>query len=140
YKVGDVLMAQGKLDEALKANRDSLSIVEQLAAADPSNAQWQNSLRILIGQIGEISYRFVLAGKFARGLAAADQAIAIMPDELWLHANRAHALMFIGRIKEARALYLKYRGLKNVQGDKLWDAAIIDDFAEMREAGRMHAL
>ena len=34
-KVGNVLVAQGKLDEALKAYRDSLAIVERLAAADP---------------------------------------------------------------------------------------------------------
>ena len=31
-KVGDVLVAQGKLDEALKAYRDSLAIRERLAA------------------------------------------------------------------------------------------------------------
>ena len=36
-KIGDVLLAQGKLDEALKAYRDSLAIRERLAAADPSN-------------------------------------------------------------------------------------------------------
>jgi tetratricopeptide (TPR) repeat protein len=35
-KVGDVLKAQGKLDEALKAYRDSLAIAERLAAADRS--------------------------------------------------------------------------------------------------------
>src|SRR6516162_9839523 len=35
--VGDVLRAQGKLAEALKAYRDSVAINERLAAADPSN-------------------------------------------------------------------------------------------------------
>jgi hypothetical protein len=32
-KVGDVLVAQGKLDEALKSYRDSLAIAERLAAS-----------------------------------------------------------------------------------------------------------
>ncbi len=34
-KVGDVLVRQGKLDEAVKAYRDSLAIREQLAAVSP---------------------------------------------------------------------------------------------------------
>jgi hypothetical protein len=44
-KVGDVLKAQGKLDEALKAYRDSLAIRERLAAADRSNATQSVSRR-----------------------------------------------------------------------------------------------
>ena len=39
-------MAQGNLDEALKAHRDSLAIRERLAAADPSNTEWQRDLAI----------------------------------------------------------------------------------------------
>ena len=35
--VGDVLVAQGKLDEALKSYRDSLAIAERLAAFDRRN-------------------------------------------------------------------------------------------------------
>jgi predicted negative regulator of RcsB-dependent stress response len=40
-KVGDVLVAQGKLDEALKIYRDGLAITERLATLDRSNTQWQ---------------------------------------------------------------------------------------------------
>ena len=39
-------MAQGKLDEALKAHRDSLAIAERLAAANRSNTDWQRDLAI----------------------------------------------------------------------------------------------
>jgi predicted negative regulator of RcsB-dependent stress response len=38
-KVGDVLVAQGKLEEALKAYHDGLAIRERLAAADRSNTK-----------------------------------------------------------------------------------------------------
>jgi hypothetical protein len=44
-KVGDVLVAQGKLDEALKAYRDGLAIRERLAAADRSNNRWQRAAK-----------------------------------------------------------------------------------------------
>ena len=44
------------------------------------------------------------------------------------------------RTDEARALYLKYLGTKNVQGDKSWEAVILEDFAELSKAGLMHPL
>ena len=109
-KVGNVLVAQGKLDEALKAYRDGLAIAERLAAADRSNTQWQRDLQFSIGRIGGIAYNFVLARNFVEALEAADQAISLAPEKIWLYTNRAHALMFLDRVDEARALYLKYRG------------------------------
>ena len=40
-KVGDVLVAQGNLPEALKSYQGSLAIRDRLAKADPNNAGWQ---------------------------------------------------------------------------------------------------
>jgi hypothetical protein len=69
-KVGDVLVAQGKLDEAVKACRNSLAIRERLAALDRSNSGWQRNLRYTIGRIGSLAYRFVLAhGRFTHLLS-----------------------------------------------------------------------
>ena len=45
-KLGDVLVAQGQLADALTAYRASLAICERLAAADPSNAGWQRDLSV----------------------------------------------------------------------------------------------
>jgi hypothetical protein len=47
-------VAQGKLDEALKAYRDSLAIAERLAAADRSNTQWQRDLYVSNGKVGDV--------------------------------------------------------------------------------------
>jgi len=49
-----VLSAQGNPPEALKAYRDSLTIRERLAAADPSNARWQRELAVLYGNVGVV--------------------------------------------------------------------------------------
>jgi tetratricopeptide (TPR) repeat protein len=138
--VGDVLAAQSKLDEALKAYRDGLAIRERLAAADRSNTRWQNDLQINAEKIGGLAYLFVLARDFARAREAADQAISLAPSKIWLYTNRAHALMFLSHVDEARALYLQYRGEKNVQGDKSWEMVILEDFAELRKAGLTHPL
>ncbi len=82
-----------------------------------------------------MAYKFVLARDFRDALIAVDQAIAIAPDKIWLHANRAHALMFLDRSDEARALYLRYLGQQNVEDGKPWKAVIAADFAEFRQAG-----
>jgi tetratricopeptide (TPR) repeat protein len=139
-RIGDVLKAQGKLDEALRAYRDSLAIIEGLAAASPSNAQWQRDLQFSVGRVGGIAYNFILARSFATALEAADQAISLAPEKVWLYTNRAHALMFLDRVDEARSLYLKYRGQQKVSGDQSWEAAILEDFAEFRKAGLIHPL
>ena len=43
--------------------------------------------------------------------------------------------MFLGRVEEARALYLKYRGRKDVLDGESWEAVTIGDFATLRKAG-----
>jgi len=139
-RVGDVLVAQGKLEEALKAYRDSLAIAERLAAADRSNPQWQRDLSISYDRVGVLAYGFVLARDFARALEVVDQTISLAPNNLWLYATRAHALMFLGRVDEARSLYLQYRAEKNVQRGKSWETVVLGDFNKLRQIGLTHPL
>jgi tetratricopeptide (TPR) repeat protein len=139
-KVGDVQEAQGNLAEALQSFRDSLAIAERLAKADRSNARFQSDLQYTVSRIGGLAYRLVLTRDFAKALEAADAAIALAPTEVWLHTIRAHALMFLGRVDEARTLYMKYRDEKNVQDGKSWPTVILEDFAELRQAGQKHPL
>jgi hypothetical protein len=54
--------------------------------------------------------------------------------------DRAHALMFLDLVDEARALYLKYRGQQNVFGNKSWETGILEGFAELQKAGLTHPL
>ena len=53
-KVGDVLMAQGNLAEALKSYRDGLVVADRLAKANPGNADWQRDLAICQGRVGVV--------------------------------------------------------------------------------------
>jgi len=138
-KVGDVLVTQGKLPEALKSFRDGLAIREALVAKDATNANWRNDLQLSIERIGGLAYALVLARDFKDALEAADQAISLTPDEIWLYTNKAHALMFLGRVDEARTIYVRYHGEMNVEG-KSWDTAIHDDFVELRKAGLTNPL
>ena len=133
-KVADVLTTQGRLDDALKAYQSALAIRVRLVAADRSNTQWQRDFLTSVGRINNIAYRFLLARNFEMALASADQAVSLLPGVISLHANRAHALMFLGRIEEARALYLRYRSQKGGQGEKSWQAIVLEGFAGLHQA------
>ena len=134
-KIGDVQMAQGDLAAALRSYRESLERMQRLVSLDRSNKQWREDLDLVVARIGGEAFAFVLASDFATALEAADQAIALAPDEIWFRINRAHALMFLGRVEAARALYLKYRGRKDVLDGESWEAVTIGDFATLRKAG-----
>jgi tetratricopeptide (TPR) repeat protein len=123
----------------LTAYQTGLAIARRLISLNPSNASWQRDMQFTISKMGELSYRLVLVGEFAKALEAVDQTISNAPDKIWLYANRAHALMFLDRAEEARALYLQYRGEQDVLG-KPWNAVILEDFAELRKAGLIHPL
>ena len=132
-KIGETLIALGKRDEALASYHRGHVIIKMLVARDASNADWLNDF-------GGLAYDFLLARDFAAALEAAEQTIAVAPELIFIYGNRAHALMFLGRVDEARALYLKYRGTKNVQDDKSWETVTLQDFAELRKAGLKHPL
>ena len=69
-----MLVDQGKLDEALKAYRDSLAIAERLAAADRSNTQWQRDLSVSYNNVGDV---LVKQGKLDEALKAYRDGLAI---------------------------------------------------------------
>jgi hypothetical protein len=48
--------------------------------------------------------------------------------------------MFLGRVDEARALYLRYRDEQQVRVDRSWKAVVVRAFAEMHAAGLVHPL
>jgi hypothetical protein len=137
--IGDVLVKQDRLNEALASYREGLAIRQALAEKNKTNAGAQTDLRKSTDRVGSIAYEFDRGGAFSNGLAAADLAISFAPNETWLYTNRAHALMFLGRVDEARAIYLQHRGEK-IEDDRKWETAILADFAELRRKGHVHPL
>jgi tetratricopeptide (TPR) repeat protein len=64
-KVGGVLEAQGKLQEALDSYQQSLNIRRTLAEQDKSNAGWQRDLSVSLEKVGEV---LVAQGKLDEAL------------------------------------------------------------------------
>lgn len=134
--IGDVVLRTGDAAAALKTYQESLAIFRKLAAQDPGNTQAQDEF---VNSLGITSYAALFVRNYQLALTLADEAIAHQPSSIWLYANRAHALMMLGRADEARDLYMKYHGQIAPEG-KTWDKAVVDDFIALRKAGVIHPL
>lgn len=125
---------------ARKDYNNTFSLQNELAAAviaaetTANGRPGSNSANAL----GTLAFYAVLAREPTMALEAADKALALTPDTLWIEANRASALMLLGQTEKALTLYLAHRG-KTIPGDeKAWEAVILADFATLREAGITH--
>jgi TPR repeat protein len=91
-------------------------------------------------QLNQVIWYALFAKEFTKALTVADRSHALFPDNLLIETNRAHALMFMERREEAKALYLARKGQPmSEQDNRLWEDVIINDFAELRsKAGLTH--
>jgi predicted Zn-dependent protease len=92
-------------------------------------------------ELYNVAWYALFAQEFTKALTAADRVHALLPDDREFKINRAHALMFLERAKEAKALYLTHKGKPVSEHDaRLWEHAIAEDFAEFRKAGLVHPM
>jgi PQQ-dependent catabolism-associated CXXCW motif protein len=140
YGRGAAKRDNGDLNGALADYRAGAAIAQPLLQGEATKAQAQRDIQRGAESIGGIAYRLLLKGDFGTALGAADDSTRLAPGLIWLYTNRAHALMFLGRTEQARALYLQYRGTPNVQDGKSWNAAVLGDFADLRKSGLTNPL
>ena len=131
---GDVKLQLGDPTSALAAYRDSLVVARKLAIAAPDNATAQDHLRYVAERLGGLANNSLDRKEFSLALEASELALGANTNQLWLLTNEAHALMFLRRTDEARAIYLTHRG-EMADNEVTWEAAILGDFAEFRKKG-----
>src|SRR5262249_40762332 len=73
-KVGDVLVEQRKLDDALVSYMDGLSIIRALASKDDQNTQWQRDLSVSTERVGDV---LLAQGKIDQALRSYRESMAI---------------------------------------------------------------
>src|SRR5262249_39569357 len=59
---------------------------------------------------GNVAWHALFDRDFARALAATERARMLAPDQIGYDTNRAHALLFLKRTREATDLYLVHKG------------------------------
>jgi tetratricopeptide (TPR) repeat protein len=140
-KIADMLWAASDPTGAHAARTGSLAIREKVVvmieeeetrSAGKPGAGTANALL-------NAAWQALFTGDFAKALAASERAVVLMPDDLSLETNRAHALLFLNRGDEAKALYLAYKG-KTTSDNKAWEQIIALDFVEFRKAGLFHPM
>jgi tetratricopeptide (TPR) repeat protein len=115
----------------------------------------QEDLCRAVVRIGLLAHKLLLAGHFAQALEGAEEAIAearsgvrLATDEqvwlpyastTWIAIIRAHALMLLGRVDEARGYFRPFAAGNNV-GETSWQHMILKDFIQMRGEGLAHPL
>ncbi len=102
------------------------------------NKRDTDSLRALNSAYGSLSWYQLLAGDFAGALGSTDEALKLEPTDLVATMNRAHALLFLGREKEAEVIYVANVG-KKMDSDQPWDEGVLDDLTSLENEGFTNA-
>ena len=87
--------------------------------------------------LGNLAWYALFAKHPRRALATSERALALAPDMVWIEINRAHALLFLGRTREAIAAYAARKG-ETIPNLGKWEGVILKDFAELRKRGPSH--
>jgi tetratricopeptide (TPR) repeat protein len=131
--ISDVYRHLGRAQDAVNAGKTYAQFIER----QPNhNADWTTKLS---GAYVGLAFHQLFIRDFAGSLASSDEALKLRPKYLIAETNRAHALLFLGRIKAAEAIYLQHRGEKvSANSDQTWDEAILTDFDDLERAGITH--
>jgi tetratricopeptide (TPR) repeat protein len=129
-RIGDVYLRLEKWKEAVDAQKAYIAWLQRQPKHD---AEWTNSLA---GADIGLAWFQLFSRDFSGSLASSDEAIKLNPKDLAAQTNRAHALLFLGRTKDAETVYLGHRGEKVfANSDEKWDDAILADFDDLSKAG-----
>jgi hypothetical protein len=143
-RAAQALTAAGRGDEAIQLRAEAVDQFQKVAGAyrrmlgDPKFDQ-DEVKKQLHKHLNSLSFEALFVGKYEISLAAADEALGIDPGDLMPVTNRAHALMYLGRIDEARDLYKKYMG-QSIRPGSVWDREILNDFRQLIDVGRKQPL
>ena len=126
----------GDLDEANSLYRKAGDRCQTLETRGRARAQ-----RMLIAyRIGRLAHEFLLVKKDQEALDCAEFALGSDPHSTAFNLRRAHALMYLKRVDEARAIYLSYRGKMLSYSYEASDLIIKKEFTQLRETGRPNRL
>jgi tetratricopeptide (TPR) repeat protein len=129
------LYRAGRYAEALVRQR---IVVERIESAEMAGAGRPGTRTA--DALGNLAWYALTAREFDEALAASERAHALAAGQVWSETNRAHALLFLGRLQEARQIYLAHKGVQLArESGKTWEDMVQDDFEKLRKRGLAHA-
>jgi len=115
----------GRWKDATTAQQTILEVLR----ADPKTTKED-----LASNYNTLSWYLLFVRDFTGALAAAEAGRKLDSANLYLDTNRAHALLFLGRLTDAEAVYRSHLGQK-LSPTQSWEAAILQDFDDLEKAG-----
>jgi tetratricopeptide (TPR) repeat protein len=136
---GDALAKQGKLADAAVTFRSILASHESDLESNQDNRLAHAERISIVVRIGYLAKQLLLTKQFETALGCANEALRHDPYSTSINLNRAHALMFLGKADEARAVYTSYYD-KKMFSTRFAQQAIKEEFAEFSKSGLPHDL
>ncbi|MEJ2125812.1 MAG: tetratricopeptide repeat protein, partial [Alphaproteobacteria bacterium] len=132
----DPYQLQNQEAELHKAGKDSeaLNVAERQVQLQEQHKEAKGALS---SALARVAWYALFARQPEKALAASERAVKLAPHNLVIETNHAHALLFLGRTDEARAIYLGHKG-EHVADQGKWETAIAKDFQEFRTRGLDH--
>ena len=129
------LYKAGNYSEAFALQRTFVARVEVAETAEDGRPGPKTA-----DALGNLAWYALTARDFPGALAASERARALAVGQTWIETNRAHALVFLGRLEEARQIYRAHRGARLAsETSRTWEDMLADDFEELRKRGLTHA-
>ncbi|HEV3221085.1 MAG TPA: AAA family ATPase [Candidatus Acidoferrales bacterium] len=127
-----VYTGAGRWNDAVQAENNWIAYVQR-------EVKDENERRVLLGNayLG-LSWSQLFTRDFSGALTSTDAGEKLKVDKSDLHidTNRAHALLFLGRIPDANAIYLGNSGKKIApNSDETWNDAVLQDFDDLEKGG-----
>jgi tetratricopeptide (TPR) repeat protein len=123
----------GNTRAALEAITEALPIARDLYAKQQDNSSRQFLAQVL----GAQSFTLLVDRQFKEAITAAEEALALDPNQLWIATNQAHGYLLSGQFEKAKAIYRRHARDK-VNNQQTFAAAVLDDFAKLRQRGIDH--
>jgi serine/threonine protein kinase/tetratricopeptide (TPR) repeat protein len=137
----DTLETRGNLTIALGKegkHAEAIEMAQKTVALAQGIKDDQPRLKALVDAYEALSWDQLVAKDFSGALTSAETGHQLDNTNLDLDSNRAHALLFLGRVPEAETLYLSHRGEKMSNG-KTWNQVILEGFNTLTKAGVTNA-
>jgi tetratricopeptide (TPR) repeat protein/CHAT domain-containing protein len=125
----------GKYSEALAHQRRLASEIENAETASTGGPGEKT-----VDALAAVAWYALRARDFKQALVTSNRAHSLAPDNLHIETNRAHALLLLGRVREAQSIYLSHKGKPiSLDSDEMWEDVIAGDIKTLRAGGINHA-
>jgi tetratricopeptide (TPR) repeat protein len=130
--MNDAQAARKTYDAAFQADERWLAIARERHAKS-ANAATRSDL---VQAYGDAGWNALLSGRSKVSAQYNEAALKLDGSRTWIRVNLGHAYLFLGRIEEARKVYIAVRNVnRSEDGTRKYSHEIRDDFALFRKLG-----